>query len=341
MYSWQRFVAAVVVVGATAGCSASSTPRSTGSAGASIPSTVAPVEMPTPSAVAAVGKVVAKYSTFAGPLSFTGGRLYVSNGLDGQQRLEQVDPATGRLSSPVRTPPAMAYQVAAGPGVLWLTHPEEEPLSPPQPITGVNLATHKVMATLTEPNSYAAAVVGNFLWALDEAHDRVNKIDPATGRIVMKVATGLYPFCIDYAFGSLWVGNHHGNTISRIDPNTGKVLETIGAGPGPGRITDGGGSIWVADWDGDSVTRIDPRTNKAVATIHVTGLPNAVAFAAGAVWLFDPETGVLSRIDPQTRSVVGGITLATGDMGSYAIAADGYLWLSIPGTATFKIDPAK
>src|SRR5437870_1635997 len=90
---WSRFgagtAAVVAVVAAIAGCSGSG---ANGGSPPSSPATVAASQPPAgtspvvPQKAPGLGRVVAKYRTFAGPMAVLGGSLYVSNGLDAQER---------------------------------------------------------------------------------------------------------------------------------------------------------------------------------------------------------------------------------------------------------------
>ena len=61
------------------------------------------------------------------------------------------------------------------------------------------------------------------------AEDRIQKVDPATGRVLASIPapgnggdSGLA-----WAEGSLWVGQYRERKIHQIDPATGAILRTI------------------------------------------------------------------------------------------------------------------
>jgi hypothetical protein len=58
----------------------------------------------------------------------------------------------------------------------------------------------------------------------------------------------LGPNGVTFAFGSIWVANHHGASVTRVDPQTGATTATIQVGGTPGYVTSGFGSIWVTDY---------------------------------------------------------------------------------------------
>jgi hypothetical protein len=58
--------------------------------------------------------------------------------------------------------------------------------------------------------------------------DRIQKVDPATGRVVTTIPTpegGVSGMA--WAEGTLWVGQHRKCKIHRVDPETGAILRTI------------------------------------------------------------------------------------------------------------------
>jgi streptogramin lyase len=332
-------IAATATVAVLPACSGSaSSPGSSGPATSSGTQIDLPGDAAPPSAVPDLGRAVATYRTFAGPLAVLAGKLYVSNGLDPQQRLQQVDTATGRLDGGVRIRSVAADQIASGRGVLWLTYVGNSG-RPNGPIIAFSVDQRRVIATLRGPSSDTVAVAGDSLWALDTAHGGVNEIDQRTGRILRTIVTGRLPLSIVYAFGSVWVGNHDAGTVTRIDPVSGRILATIDIPAEPLHLAAGLGSIWVGSWSEGSLVRIDPQSNKPVSTINVTPAPDAITFADGAVWVSDSTDGDLFRVDPTTNKVVDDIGLETGHEGSYLAVAGGFVWVAMPGNATFKIDP--
>src|SRR3546814_6476848 len=61
------------------------------------------------------------------------------------------------------------------------------------------------------------------------AEDRIQKIDPQTGRVLATIPApgGGGDSGLAWAEGTLWVGQHRGRKIHQIDPETGAVLRTI------------------------------------------------------------------------------------------------------------------
>ena len=100
------------------------------------------------------------------------------------------------------------------------------------------------------------------------AEDRIQKIDPKTGRVLATIPapgdggdSGLA-----WAEGTLWVGQHRGRKIHQIDPETGVILRTIESNRVVTGVTWVDGELWHGTWEGDEseVRRVDPRTGQVL-----------------------------------------------------------------------------
>jgi YVTN family beta-propeller protein len=110
------------------------------------------------------------------------------------------------------------------------------------------------------------------------------------------------PIDITYAFGSIWIANHHSDTVVRLEPDTMEVQATIPAGSGPGWFVVTDDTVWVSDQNGRGMTRIDPTTNVAIEHIG-QGPPCGRGLAAlGYVWQPACDSQVIMRIDPRDNT---------------------------------------
>ena len=94
------------------------------------------------------------------------------------------------------------------------------------------------------------------------AEDRIQKIDPATGRVLHTIPapgnggdSGMA-----WAEGSLWVGEYRARKIHQVDPETGKVLRTIESNRFVTGVTWVDGELWHGTWENDEseLRHIDP-----------------------------------------------------------------------------------
>ncbi len=132
---------------------------------------------------------------------------------------------------------------------------------------------------------------GTHLYQIAEA--RIDKIDPATGRVLASIpAPGQgRDSGLAWAEGSLWVGQHRDRRIYQIDPATGAIQRTIESNRFVTGVTWVDGELWHGTWEDDTsdIRRIDPRSGAVLERLqmppgaHVSGLESdgADLFYAG------------------------------------------------------------
>jgi len=98
------------------------------------------------------------------------------------------------------------------------------------------------------------------------AESRIQKVDPATGRVIATIPapgnggdSGLA-----WAEGSLWVGEYRERRIHEIDPETGAIRRTIQTDRFVTGVTWADGELWHGTWEGDEgeLRHIDPATGE-------------------------------------------------------------------------------
>src|SRR6202142_4378680 len=112
---------------------------------------------------------------------------------------------------------------------------------------------------------------GRYLFQL--AEDRIQKIDPKTGR---GLATIPAPGCggdsgLPWAEGTLWVGQYRDRKIHQVDPDTGAVLRTIESNRFVTGVTWVDGELWHATWEGEQsdLRRVDPGTGDVLEKLDM------------------------------------------------------------------------
>jgi glutamine cyclotransferase len=97
------------------------------------------------------------------------------------------------------------------------------------------------------------------------AEDRIQKIDPNTGRVLTTIPA------LAWAEGTLWVGQHRGRKIHQIDPKTGAILRAIESNRFVTGVTWIDGELWHGTWEGDEsdVRRVDPRTGEILEKLEM------------------------------------------------------------------------
>ena len=105
------------------------------------------------------------------------------------------------------------------------------------------------------------------------AEDRIQKIDPKTGRVLATIPApgGGGDSGLAWAEGTLWVGQYRDRKIHQVDPDTGAILRTIESNRFVTGVTWVDGELWHATWEGDEsdVRRIDPRTGEVLERLEM------------------------------------------------------------------------
>jgi len=161
--------------------------------------------------------------------------------------------------------------------------------------------------------------------------------------VAQSFPVGLGPNGLTFAFGSIWVANHHDSTVSRLDPKTGRTIATIPSGDGPGYVSSGFGSVWVTDYFENAISRIDPKTNTSVhidlGSNHGPGNTGCSVVAAfGSVWVGDGFD--VLRIDPASNKVVGSTKLGNDPNAEPCViqAGGGFVWSHGPEEKVYGLD---
>jgi outer membrane protein assembly factor BamB len=129
----------------------------------------------------------------------------------------------------------------------------------------------EIKRTLDRASDAGTAFDGKFLYQIAEA--RIDKIDPATGKVVASIPapgnggdSGL-----TWAEGSLWVGHYRDRKIHQIDPATGAVKRTIESNRFVTGVTWVDGELWHGTWESDEseLRRIDPENGAVLERLQM------------------------------------------------------------------------
>src|SRR5271155_4600121 len=103
------------------------------------------------------------------------------------------------------------------------------------------------------------------------AGDRIQKIDPKTGRVLATIPAPGGGSGLAWAEGTLWVGQYRDRKIHQIDPETGATLRTIESNRFVTGVTWVEGELWHGVWEGDEseLRRLDPRTGEVLESLEM------------------------------------------------------------------------
>jgi glutamine cyclotransferase len=162
-------------------------------------------------------------------------------------------------------------------------------------------ATGAPTRTLDVACDAGTAFDGKYLYQIAET--RIDKIDPATGKIVASIPapgnggdSGL-----TWAEGSLWVGQYRDRKIHQIDPATGAVLRTIESDRFVTGVTWVDGELWHATWEGDEseLRHVDPADGAVLERLQMpagTGISGLESDGADLFFCGGGESGKVRAV---------------------------------------------
>jgi streptogramin lyase len=105
------------------------------------------------------------------------------------------------------------------------------------------------------------------------AEDRIQKIDPKTGRVLSTIPApgGGADSGLAWAEGTLWVGQYNERKIHQVDPDNGAILRTIESNRFVTGVTWIEGELWHATWEGDEseLRHIDPQSGDVIERLEM------------------------------------------------------------------------
>ncbi|HXU31284.1 MAG TPA: glutamine cyclotransferase [Thermoanaerobaculia bacterium] len=105
------------------------------------------------------------------------------------------------------------------------------------------------------------------------AEDRIQKIDPRTGRVLATIPAPGHggDSGLTWAEGTLWVGQYRDRKIHQVDPQSGEILRTIESNRFVTGVTWLDGELWHGTWEGDEsdLRRVDPRTGEVLERLEM------------------------------------------------------------------------
>ena len=115
--------------------------------------------------------------------------------------------------------------------------------------------------------------------------DSVQRIDPATNKLLATIGVGRDPGGVATGEGGVWVTSKLEGTVSRIDPKTGEVTKTVPVGDHPFDVVVADRYLWIVDQDA-LLHVLDPTSLEFVETLTTqqTGGPSFIAGSNDALW---------------------------------------------------------
>ena len=153
--------------------------------------------------------------------------------------------------------------------------------------------------------------------------DSLIAIDTASGHVLWTSKVGKTPAGVLWHDGTLLVGDMGSDHISVVDPASGRIIRTVKTGLAAHNLfmSPDGKSLYVTNRVSGTISELDPTTLAVRRSFSVPGGPDDISFAPdGTIWatlrwrqhvaLIDPKTGTYTTID--TGRSPHGIWLNTG-----------------------------
>ncbi len=138
-------------------------------------------------------------------------------------------------------------------------------------LVGILPGNGEVERTLNLAGDAGTAFDGTYLYQIAET--RIDKIDPASGKVVASIPAPGHgsDSGLAWAEGSLWVGQYRDRRIQQIDPETGAVIRTIESNRFVTGVTWVDGELWHGTWEGDDsdIRRLDPQTGAVLERLEM------------------------------------------------------------------------
>jgi DNA-binding beta-propeller fold protein YncE len=187
----------------------------------------------------------------------------------------------------------------------------------------------KVVATVDAlgTNLWDLKAAFGAIWVVDRTDRQLDRIDPATAKIVAQVALGPSGSGLGIAGGAVWVVDDVDGSVRKIDPATNTVAATVKLARGASWFADDGTSLVAANRIDGSITPLDPAAAVAGPPIDGAGGPLDGTVVGERAYIPDGSARTLLEVD------LSGSRIATVDRLDGAInpfvaeVAFGDLWV--------------
>jgi glutamine cyclotransferase len=137
-------------------------------------------------------------------------------------------------------------------------------------LNALDPASGKTLRSIDVAAHAGTAFDGQHLFQI--AEDRIQKIDPQTGRVLATIpAPGGSDSGLTWAEGTLWVGEYRDRKIHQIDPETGAILRTLESNRFVTGVTWVDGQLWHGTWEEDEseLRHIDSTTGEVLESVKL------------------------------------------------------------------------
>jgi hypothetical protein len=187
---------------------------------------------------------------------------------------------------------------------------------------GVDLGV-RLKPTGSEPEGLAYD--GHLLWVVDQAHDRVVPVDPATGAVGDSVDVGDAPRLVTVGSTGLWVSDYGAGAVTHVQPGSGlpyvSQTKVLGRCLTPQGLAEAAGVLWVACTVESRVVGVDVETLEVVAVFDGVGGADAVVARGDTAYVVGQQGPTVWAIDAKARRI--GDPVVLDELGGVSENVDG------------------
>jgi len=163
-------------------------------------------------------------------------------------------------------------------------------------LVGIDPATNRVATEFELPARCSdVSLAADALWLPCRVDDRVLKVDPASGKVLLDVdLDNPVEIAVD---GDVWIGT--ATSTVQLNPDTGEVLAELDAGSEPdGGVDLDADSVWVRNSE-DFLLQFDRETGAQVQQITADVTSGGdMLILDGNIWISAYDDQTLFRLDP-------------------------------------------
>lgn len=172
-------------------------------------------------------------------------------------------------------------------------------------------------------------VADGTVWVAGSGPYSVQRVDPATNKIVAKVTLpGEACSGLAFGFGSVWAPVCGAKPLlARIDAQSNRIAALLPVAPaGPeGGIAASRDSIWmVTDKNGTTLSRIDPTSGKVRQRIAIPAGSYNPLSSGDTIWITGHDQDVLTAVDAASGKVIARIRV--GPKPRFLTSGGGAVW---------------
>lgn len=162
----------------------------------------------------------------------------------------------------------------------------------------------------------------------------VNRINPATGRVVRTIPVPSGVSTLLFRGNLLWAGLQDG-TLVAIDPaRNAKSGPSVSIASDVDAVVDTPQGLWASTFAGIAA-RVDPASRKVLRRVNLPSRGGGIAYGGGLVWFSMYDSSLVAELDPSSGRVVGAVH--TGDEPRDSVVVGNTLWVVDQGSG--KLTP--